>query len=156
MNTSLINPFLNSILNVLSTMAKLEATPGKMTLKKSDVALGSVTGLIGMVGNKAKGTFAISFSDKVVLEITKRMLNEESTVIDDTVIDLVGELTNMVSGGAKRILSETGYKFNMAIPSVISGKDHYIIHKSKDPVVIVPFTTEAGDFFIEICFENLM
>ncbi len=154
MDTTLINPFLNSVLNVLSTMAKLKATPGKMSLKKGQVALGNVTGLIGMVGNKVKGTFAITFSDEVVLEIAKRMLGEELTKIDDTVIDLVGELTNMVTGGAKRILSEDDHKFNMALPSVISGENHVIIHNSKVPIIMVPFSTESGDFFIEICFEE--
>jgi chemotaxis protein CheX len=82
------------------------------------------------------------------------MLGEEVTSIDDTVTDMVGEITNMVTGGAKRLLSEQGYRFDMAIPSVVSGKNHIIHHKSKAPIVVVPFNTQAGNFFIEICFEE--
>ena len=154
MNVEFINPFIESMLNVLSTMAMLEAKPGNPALKTDSTATGDVTGLIGLAGEKAKGTLAITFSEKLILEITKRMIGEEVTSIDETVTDMVGEITNMVTGGAKKLLSEKGYRFDMAIPSVISGKDHIIHHKSKAPVIIVPFNTEPGDFFIEICFEE--
>ena len=154
MNVAFINPFLSAIMNVLSTMAMMEVTPGKPTVKKTEVACGDVTGIIGMASEQAKGTLAITFTEKVILEITKRMIGEEMTSIDETVSDMVGEITNMVTGGAKKVLSEKGYRFDMAIPSVISGKDHVIRHKSKAPIVIVPFKTSAGDFFIEICFEE--
>ncbi|MDH3259189.1 MAG: chemotaxis protein CheX [Deltaproteobacteria bacterium] len=154
MKVEFINPFLESILNVLNTMAMFKATPGKPAIKKNQIAKGDVTGLIGMAGEQARGTLAITFPEGVILEITKRMLGEELTGVDDTVTDMVGEITNMVTGGAKRILSEQGYRFDMAIPSVVAGKDHSIQHKSKSPVIIVPFSTECGDFFIEICFEE--
>lgn len=154
MNAEFANPFLQSILNILSTMAMLEARPGKPEIKSDDTAFGDVTGLIGMAGEKAKGTLAITFTEGAILEITKRMIGEEVTRINDTVTDMVGEITNMVSGGAKKLLSEKGYRFDMAIPSVISGQNHVIQHKSKAPIIIVPFTTEAGNFFLEVCFEE--
>lgn len=154
MNVEFINPFLGAIMNVLSTMAMMEVKPGRPTVKKNEIACGDVTGLMGMVGDHAKGTLAITFTESVILEITKRMLGDELSQIDDTVTDMVGEITNMVTGGAKKTLSEKGYHFDMAIPTVISGKGHIIHHKSKAPIVIVPFNTKAGDFFIEICFEE--
>ena len=154
MKVEFVNPFLESILNVLNTMAMFKAKPGKPAIKTSEVAKGDVTGIMGMASDQARGTLAISFPEPVILEITKRMLGEEVTSIDDTVTDMVGEITNMVTGGAKKVLSEQGYRFDMAIPSVIAGKDHVIHHKSKAPIIIIPFNTERGDFFIEICFEE--
>ena len=154
MNVEFINPFLSAIINVLSTMARMDVNPGPPTIKKHEVACGDVTGIIGMASDQAKGTLAVTFSEKVIFEITKRMLGEEVTKVDETVCDMVGEITNMVTGGAKSELREKGYKFDMAIPSVIAGKDHIIRHKSKAPIVLVPFSTSAGDFFIEICFEE--
>lgn len=154
MKVEFINPFLEAILNVLKTMAKLDAKPCKPAIKTSEVAQGDVTGLMGMTGDQAIGTLAITFTEPVILEITKRMLGEEVTRIDDTVCDMVGEITNMVTGGAKRILSEHGYRFDMAIPSVVSGKNHVIHHSSRAPIILVPFNTQVGNFFIEICFEE--
>lgn len=155
MNVELINPFLESVLNVLNTMAQVEARPGRPQIKEDDVAQGDVTGLIGMTGEQARGSLAVSFSEAAILEISKRMLGEESEEIDATVTDLVGEITNMVTGGAKRILADKGYHFDLAIPAVVSGPQHKIIHKSRGPKVIVPFTTDAGAFCVEICFEDI-
>ncbi len=154
MNVAFVNPFLSAILNILSTMAKLDAKPGKPRVKDNELACGDVTGIIGMASDQTKGTLAITFTEPVILEITRRMIEDEVSEIDDTVTDMVGEITNMVTGGAKKVLSEEGYSFDMAIPSVISGKDHIVCHKSRAPVIIVPFHTDAGDFFIEICFEQ--
>lgn len=154
MDQKFLGPFIESIENVLSTMAKLKVDAGSPFIKEDEKAHGDVTGLISMTGEEAKGTFAITFSEKVILEITKRMIGEEVDRIDETVTDMVGEITNMTSGGSKKLLSEKGYRFDMAIPTVISGKNHVIRHKSKAPVTIVPFDTEVGSFFVEICFED--
>ena len=155
MDVEFINPFLSSVLNVLSTMATIEARPGKPAIKDGQVAHGDITGIMGMAGKQAKGTLAISFTDSVISEITKRMLGGDSSInIEDYTADTAGEITNMVTGGAKKILSEKGYEFAMALPTVVSGKDHVIRHKPKVPVVVIPFETDAGSFFIEICFEK--
>ncbi len=153
MDVEFINPFLTATTNVLTTMAKLDAKPGSVELKKTNIAHGDVTGLIGMIGDKVKGSFSISFTEAAILDITQRMIGEKVTTIDDTVTDMAGELTNMATGGAKKLLAEKGHDFDMAIPVVISGNNHAIIHKSKGPIIILPFTTNSGDFFIEVSFE---
>lgn len=155
MNVEFINPFLTATTNVLLTMAQLNATPGSVELKKENIAYGDVTGLIGMTGDKVRGSFSISFTKATILDITQRMIGEKVTIIDDTVTDMTGELTNMATGGAKKLLAEKGYDFDMAIPIVIAGDNHEIIHKSKGPIIILPFTIESGKFFIEISFEDI-
>jgi len=155
MNVEFVNPFLSAMANVLTTMADMKCSPGKAHLKKSTSAGGQVTGIMGMAGDQVKGSFAISFSKPVILDITKRMLGEAVTTIDATVIDMVGELTNMATGGAKAKLTEIGYDFNMATPVVVSGELHTIDHASTGPTIVVPFTTDAGDFFVEINFSTV-
>jgi len=155
MTAEFINAFLTAVLNILSTMAKMKAQPGTPAIKTDQLAKGDVTGLIGMAGDQAKGTLAVTFTKPVILAITERMLGEKLDTIDDTVTDMVGELTNMVTGGAKKLLSEKGYRFDMAIPSVISGKDHVVLHKSKKPIILIPFSTDEGNFFVELCFEQM-
>lgn len=152
MKAEFINPFLTSMTNVLTTMAQLESTPGKPVIKTSSTASGVVTGIIGMAGEQLKGSFAVSFSEPVIFAITKRMLGEEVTCVNETVIDMVGELTNMATGGAKALLAEKGFDFDMAIPVMVSGQGHKIEHSSSGPTIVLPFTTEFGDFFIEVSF----
>ncbi|OUS29220.1 chemotaxis protein CheX [Gammaproteobacteria bacterium 45_16_T64] len=155
MNIDFINPFLQSMSNVIATMASIESVQGEVSLKLDDVAHGDVTGLIGMVGEKTKGSLAISFKKEVILDITSRMLGETITEINDDVLDCVGEITNMVTGGAKNLLAEKGFDFDLATPVVINGESHDVVHKFKGNKITIPFSTEYGDFFVEICFEDI-
>ncbi|TAN47258.1 MAG: chemotaxis protein CheX [Methylococcaceae bacterium] len=154
MNVEFINPFLNSLLNVLETMAQVKLQPQRPSLKKDDRAYGDISGLIGMVGTQITGSFSVTFEEKLAFQIMANMLGEHPTCINEEVTDMVGEVTNMVTGGAKRILAEKGYEFEMATPMVVSGKDHTITHKSKGPKIMMPFTSEWGNASIEICFEE--
>ena len=154
-NLEFLDPFISSMLNVLSTMAKIKANAGKPVFKKDEVAQGDVSGFIEMSGQRARVTLAISFTEPVIKEITKRILGVGETNVNDYTADTVGEITNILTGGGRKILGEKGYKFNMAIPAVSSGKNHIISHRSKTPVIIVPFATDAGKFFIELSVDAL-
>lgn len=153
MKADFVNPFLESVVNVLSTMASLKVTPGRPSVKEDDVAKGDVTGLIGMAGQQTRGSFAITFTEQAIFKIASQMLGDQPTEVDESVTDLVGEITNMATGGAKALFEQKGYDFDMAIPTVVAGKNHRIVHKSTGPKLILPFSTEVGEFFVEICFE---
>jgi len=154
MNADIINPFLTSVVNVLSTMAMLDVTPDKPSIKKDNLSKGDVSGVIGMTTQTVNGSMAITFPAKVVFEIVNKMLGESVTEINDTVTDLVGELTNMIVGGAKARLEEKGYDIGMATPVVVTGKNHEIIHKGKGTKILMPFNCEAGKFYVEVCFDG--
>jgi chemotaxis protein CheX len=154
MNVEFINPFLSSMINVMTTMAKMELVPEKAKLKKGDVAHGDVSGLIGMVSEQTKGSLSITFDEPLALATMKGMVGEGPDEINEEITDLIGEITNMVTGGAKRQLSEKGFEFDMATPVVVSGKNHTIHHKSKGPVVIIPLKNEHGRAYIEFSFDE--
>ncbi|MDE3272661.1 chemotaxis protein CheX [Pseudoalteromonas sp. G4] len=155
MNVEFINPFISSLLNVLSTMAQTDLTPGKPKIKKTEVAVGDVSGLIGMVGPQTKGSLSITFDGELAMTVMERMLGERPEKINEEVTDMVGEITNMVAGGAKNLLGDKGYEFDMATPVVVSGKEHTITHKCEGPKLIMPFTSDFGAAHIEVCFDKL-
>lgn len=141
--------------NVLVTMASLTPKAGGIKLKTSDLPEGDITGFIPMSSPQAIGSLALSFSEKVILHIAKNMLGETFDTINDEIADLVGELTNMVTGGAKALLDAKGYDFDMATPTVIRGKGQIISHVGTcSNVVVIPFNTEVGAFYVEVCFSN--
>lgn len=154
MRVEFINPFITSLLNVLNTMAQVELTPGKPRLKKDDKAKGDISGIMGMMSDQAKGSFALTFDESLALAIMNNMLGEKPDKIDAEVIDMVGEITNMVTGGAKRILADKGFNFDMSTPIVVSGKGHTVTHKSEGPKLLLPLTSVFGSASIEICFDN--
>lgn len=153
MNTKFINPLLEATVNVLSTMAMVEVTKGKPTRKEGSNPLGDITGLIDLSSSDTQGSLAISFSEPAILEITEKMLGEKIETIDETIIDLVGEITNMITGDAKRTYSEQGTEFDLTRPSVLLGKESTLNHRVKGDAIIIPFSMDAGDFFIEFCFS---
>ncbi len=142
------------MVNVLSTMAQLEARPGKPSLKNDAAAPGVVSAVIGFSGSRTNGSMAISFTEPVIRDIAKRMLGEELTTVDDTARDLTGEISNMVMGGAKAAFQEQGYDFGLSLPAVVSGEPHEIEHSVSGPKILLPFATDAGEFFVEICFQK--
>ena len=154
MDVNFMNPFLESIMNVLQTMAQIKANPQKPFKKEDNISRGDVTGIIGMTGEQTRGSMAISFLEPTIVYITSQILMEKISRLDETVVDMVGELTNVISGGAKRILSEKGYTFDMAIPTMVVGKNHVITHKTTGPIIVVPFQTVTGKFFVELCFSR--
>ena len=153
MNAKYINPLLESTLSVLSTMAMVEATPGEPSVKEGSTALGDITGMIDLSGDSAQGSLAISFSTSAILDITEKMLGESINSIDDTVVDLVGEITNMITGSAKRLYSEQGMDFDLTQPSTAIGSDIAVKHSVAGAPILLPFATDAGEFYVELCFS---
>jgi chemotaxis protein CheX len=154
MDVKYINPFLNGTLEVLKKMASLEPVAGKPFVKKTDVAAGDVSAIIGITGD-AIGSLAISFSASCICHIVSNMLNEVFTEVNHDVFDAAGEITNMVSGVARSYLEKEGLIVFAAIPTVVYGKGHSIQHILKAPSIIVPFTTTNGDFTIDVCIKPI-
>jgi chemotaxis protein CheX len=150
MKVELINPFLHATKNVLETMAQTQVTPKKPHLKDGKTSYGEVTGIIGMTSDAITGSMIVSFSEKCILKIVANMLMEEpKPKIDDEVIDAVGELTNMICGGAKAQLAKLDHQFNLATPTMVKGKGVEISYYSDAPTIVIPFETPDGTFVVE-------
>jgi len=154
MDVQFINPFLEGTKNVLETMAMVQPEVGKPYLKKGNIAKGDVSAIIGMTGS-ARGSLALSFTEKCILKIVSNMLGENYININDEVRDAVGEITNMISGVARKNLESQGFNILAAIPTVISGKDHCILHVLGGPSIIIPFETPNGPFFVDVCLSDV-
>ncbi len=150
MDVRFINPFLNGTLSVMKTMCFLEPKPGKPYLKQDSLARGDVSGIIGLTG-AARGSLALSFSEGAILKIVSNMLGEEIKNINGDIKDAVGEITNMVSGAARKELETMGLNITAAIPTVVAGKDHSISHVLGGPSIIIPFETPNGSFVVDVC-----
>jgi chemotaxis protein CheX len=153
MDVKFINPFLEGTVSVLKTMAMLEPRAGKPYLKEGKQAKGDVSAIIGLTGS-ARGSLALSFSEESILKIVSNMLGENYGAINGEVRDAVGEITNMISGVARKKLEAEGFNIAAAIPTVVSGKDHSFIHVLGGPSIIIPFETDNGPFFVDVCLKD--
>ncbi len=150
MKAEFINPFLSSTKNVIETMAQTKVSAQKPKLKEGKTTYGEITGIIGMVSDTISGCMVVSFSEKCILKIVANMLMDEpKKKIDPEIVDAVGELTNMICGGAKAQLSKLDHKFELATPTMVAGKGVDISFYSDAPTIVIPFTTDNGDFVVE-------
>jgi chemotaxis protein CheX len=147
-----INPFLEATISVLKTMAFISSKPGKPYLKKKDeTARGDVTGVIGLSGDH-EGSLSISFSFPCIKGIIENMLGEVHDELNSEVNDAVGELTNMICGDARKRLEKDRISLKAGIPTIIAGRNHTIRHVTTSPIIVLPFSTDFGDFFVEFSF----
>jgi chemotaxis protein CheX len=153
MDVRFVNPFLNGVLEVLHTMAQIKVVPSTPILKKSRRALGDVSGVMTLTG-EAKGTLSASFSFGMVQHVMENMLGEYVTHVDDFVKDTVGELTNMVSGVARKYMNQQGLRLVASIPMVVCGKGSYLPHSLQGPLLVIPFQGERGDIYVEAAFKD--
>jgi len=154
MDVRFINPFLEATIDVLKTMAFIEPSPGRPYLKNDNLAIGDVSGIIGFTG-AATGSMALSFSEGCILKIVSNMLGEEIKEINGDIKDAVGEITNMVSGAARKKLESLGLSISAAIPTVVAGKGHSVSHIMGGPSIIIPFETEQGPFVVDVCVGEM-
>jgi chemotaxis protein CheX len=153
MKADLVEPLVDAARSVLETMAFTQVQPGKPYVKTDALARGDVSAIVGLTG-EASGTISVSFTEKSILPIVSNMLGERIGEMNEDIRDAVGEITNMISGQSRRTLEEKGKVVEAAIPTVIMGKNHSIVHMTRESVVAIPFVTEHGEFTIEVCFEE--
>jgi chemotaxis protein CheX len=151
MNVEYINPFITSTLQTLEVMAATLPKRGDLFVKTNDQAKGDISGVIGLAG-EATGSVAVTFPASLAQRIYSQMVGEEATHLSDEVRDAVGELVNMIAGGAKALLAQQGCSFRIAIPSIVVGEGHTIQHKGGGPCLVVPFSLEDETFFLEVSF----
>ena len=134
----------------------------KPTIKSDNESRGDVTAVIGLSGDLEKGgkttpykaMLVISFPYETYFKVGSAMLGETYTSYHPDIHDLGGEIVNMIMGNAKRDLKTLGYTSNMAIPSMIEGKGHTIKYPSGTTVVLIPFDSNLGPLYMELCYAT--
>lgn len=156
-------PFIEALKNVFETMVFTKVEAKKPEMKTDNVSRGDVSSMIGMNGVyesdgkeiEFKGMLVISWPEDTYVKTASAMLMEEHTEYNDEIADTGSEIVNIIMGNAKRDLAQVGYKLEMAIPSMIGGKNHTIKYPNAVKTVLIPLNCSHGDFFMEICFKEI-
>jgi chemotaxis protein CheX len=147
MNADYINPFLLSTVNVFEQMLDLKLTREAPFFRQSFAPQYEVTGIIGLSG-KTAGTVAVSVPREMALTITERLLGERPNDICPEVADAVGEVTNMIAGGAKAKLDHL--QLSLGLPTVVTGRTTCIAFPSRATPISIPFKSPAGPMTVEV------
>ena len=157
MEVKFINPFVVAAQTVFKTMLSIDLSLGKPTLREAKTTSGDVTGIMSMVGDK-KGTIAISFREKGALFVFNSLMGDEASGVGPEVVDAIGELTNIVSGQARKEFENSGVNLKASIPMVVVGKGVETNFITKLPVVSLPFNFSINNgepevMYLDFSFE---
>lgn len=154
-DVDLVNPFIQGTIETLQVQCQLETSTGNIFLRKADTPMPQtdIAGVIGIKSAKFAGNINVAFPEATFLKIMSRMLGEDLTEMNKDLEDGAGELLNMISGHAKKLLGQSGIAIERAIPKVLSREAWKESSKLSDSevMIILPFESEAGYFQIEIC-----
>lgn len=152
-NVDYINPFIEATINTFQTMANIVPTREKVFLKGEGEEVYGVSGIIGL-GGEATGAVVLNFPEAVAIAAVGRFVGEDFGEITSGVVDGVGELTNIIAGDAKNRLLQKGYKFEIGLPKIVTGRNYITAQNKAIPCIVISFTSELGRFCIEVSLKK--
>lgn len=146
-----LNPLIAATKNVFETMLGCVPRRTGLSLRNPSASGHELSAMIGVTGRVA-GTIVVSFSRPLALQVLRLMVGSEAKEIDAEVCDAVGELTNMIAGGAKARLEHL--ELSISIPNIVCGVDHSVAYPSNIQPICIQFESELGPFSIEFGFTS--
>jgi CheY-specific phosphatase CheX len=113
------------LLDVFDTMLSIKATlqPAASLPHMSD----RVTGCVGFAGESVTGAVYVHFPTPLANHVAGSMLGLPPAELGETEVnDVVGEASNMLTGGLKSWLCDSGAECAMSTPAIIRGSSFAI------------------------------
>ncbi len=142
-----VDPFANATVEVFKTALGCEIRYERASLKQCHAPAFEVSGIISLTG-KVHGAVVLSVSLPVAFKLVHAMLDLQVSEVNSDVTDAVGELTNMIAGGAKTSL--THYQLSLGLPEVITGNSREIAYPESAQPVCISFASDWGALAVEL------
>ncbi|MFI5379149.1 MAG: chemotaxis protein CheX [Tepidisphaerales bacterium] len=150
-NPKLIVPFVNSVRSVFSTMIGMATVLDRPHVKTQPGPTYDVSSIIGFSGDVI-GSVVVSFQKSAAEKLVEAFAGAPIEFGTPDFADAVGELANMIAGGAKKYL---GNLATITVPNVVIGSGHTIARLSGVPCIVIPCRTDVGAFAVEISIKQL-
>jgi chemotaxis protein CheX len=143
--------FAKAAQNVMSSMAGLDI---QLYKPSPDENLSTfVTGALGLTGD-VTASIAISFTKEAIDAIHNAVFSDEKEISFSGIGDLVGEISNMIWGYARKFLSDKGLKVDASIPTVVLGDRQHLHSASGSVSKIMPFVFDEKKLFVEVTLRK--
>ncbi len=153
MDSQFILPFIDSVHNVFETMLQFQVQVATPSIKAADSSSHDVSGIIGMSGD-VEGTIVLGFPTATAERAVSAFTGMEMDSQHEDFADAVGELVNMVSGGAKAKF--TNRNVSITCPSVIVGQHHTVAGRKDMPTIHIPCTSDLGSFSVDVSIRDAL
>jgi chemotaxis protein CheX len=85
---------------------------------------------------------------EAAIQATEVLLLQRPPEINSDVTDTIGELVNIVAGGAKAKLERL--QMRVGLPTVVTGRSHCIEFPSRVTPICIPFDSDWGAVTVEV------
>jgi chemotaxis protein CheX len=151
MKAKYVNPFLSASIGLFKDFLKFNLTYEQPYINNDPQKLHEVSAIIGLAG-ETTGAVVLSFTRETAIEIVSAFSGSTFNALSKEVIDGVGELVNIVAGNAKKGLENL--RIEISLPGVIVGNDYKINWPKGVPVITIPFSSEAGNFSVNVSMKE--
>jgi chemotaxis protein CheX len=141
---------------VFSTMLGVQIQSGEVTIEQGTLeANDGLLSFIGVAGGGWTGTGSLTCSPVLACRIHSRMLSTETAAVDEEVLDVVAELTNMIVGCVKTDLEEHLGPLGLSIPTVIFGRNFKTKSAGSTEWIAVKFPWEEEVLLVKLCLASM-
>ncbi len=151
MNAQQIRCFLESTENLFSTMLNTSVEFGKPVMQPRDAKHHDVSGIIGLSGDIV-GSVVVGLPTETAIAAVEAFVGCRIEPDDENFADAVGELANMIAGGAKAKME--GDDISISCPSVVIGSDYTVQRPRQASCVCIPCRSPLGEFDLNICINS--
>lgn len=141
----------SAVMAAMQTTFDVTLTVGDYEVGKGVVSLvGDVSGVIALVQDGLEGTMTLCLTFETMRDLLPRIVGRSISVTQEMTVDAVGEITNVIFGQIKTQLNSRGYGLKLGIPSVVTGKGHFVSQFHRGPYMIIPFYLDGQMFQVHV------
>jgi chemotaxis protein CheX len=135
-----------AIAGTCSGLEMAEIVPEPIGASRRNHSRHAVTVMVGLVGHHS-GNLALNVSDLVMKHMASRLLGEPVGELNESTIDAILEVGNMIAGGIKGRLLGSGYALShISLPSLVVGQSYNMVYARGIQSVTVEFEVPGLPF----------
>ncbi len=136
---ALLDVTIDSLMRTVTESFIPDATADPLRLRAGQVPVHAINATLPFCGPSVSGRITLSANPQTIERVYSRLLPSRSRVTTRELEDLLGEMSNQLLGGLKRVMSAGGLDFALGVPMMYTG-----------PVCPVRFRSRRGAVLLNL------
>ncbi|HOF32635.1 MAG TPA: chemotaxis protein CheX [Spirochaetota bacterium] len=143
-----IKGFIKVLTDYFLSVTGSPANMGVPFIKENSTEVFDYVAVIGISGSRKGGVYFTA--NRPLLEEIARHILGETGLDDATLYDLIGEMTNTISGNMRELFGST---FLISVPIILKGNIDEVVLRLKPPVYVIPIEWNGHKSHLAIGLE---
>ena len=143
-----IKGFIKVLTDYFLSVTGSPANMGVPFIKENNTEVFDYVAVIGISGSRKGGVYFTA--NRPLLEEIARHILGETGLDDATLYDLIGEMTNTISGNMRELFGST---FLISVPIILKGSIDEVVLRLKPPVYVIPIEWNGHKSHLAIGLE---